>query len=331
MSNSLWPHGPYVTSLGSSVHGISQAGILEWLVIPFSRGSSWPRDRTWVSHLTGGFFDHWATREAPCYRVPGAKCQGASPPTTLTYHLPSLLFSGQNVCSEASPPPKPMAWAPTWSLRSASTTGSQTAERRRRSGRSWPWTPTAPARRTAWTPCSPMAPPTTSPAPPLQTSCQVSRAQPHRLAIRPSGFSPRGLMMSQKRKCFGTVLGLTSFCCWTVLMRIACSHGQISSASLLGLQGALLPILLQALFFCVSVCVCVCVCVCVAADSAGQGRHQMKQSSLSCWCAVSTPPAEGSPVHVHPQGSVQLQQESSRGLWARTPLLGDICALPELG
>ena len=34
---------------GSSVHGILQARILEWVAIPFSRGSSPPRDRTWVS------------------------------------------------------------------------------------------------------------------------------------------------------------------------------------------------------------------------------------------------------------------------------------------
>ena len=33
----------------SSVHGISQARILEWVAIPFSRGSSWPRDQTRVS------------------------------------------------------------------------------------------------------------------------------------------------------------------------------------------------------------------------------------------------------------------------------------------
>ena len=34
---------------GSSVHGILQARILEWVAIPFSRGSSWPKDQTWVS------------------------------------------------------------------------------------------------------------------------------------------------------------------------------------------------------------------------------------------------------------------------------------------
>ena len=41
---------------GSSVHWILQARILEWVAIPFTRGSSWPRDQTWVSHITGRFF-----------------------------------------------------------------------------------------------------------------------------------------------------------------------------------------------------------------------------------------------------------------------------------
>ena len=48
---------------GSSVHGIFQARILEWIAIPFSRGSSWPRDRIWVSCITGRFFTIWATWE----------------------------------------------------------------------------------------------------------------------------------------------------------------------------------------------------------------------------------------------------------------------------
>ena len=51
--------------LGSSVHGILQARILEWLAISSSRGSSWPRDWTWVSYIAGRFFTIWATREAP--------------------------------------------------------------------------------------------------------------------------------------------------------------------------------------------------------------------------------------------------------------------------
>ena len=41
---------------GSSVHGILQARILEWVAISFSKGSSQPRDWTWVSHFAGTFF-----------------------------------------------------------------------------------------------------------------------------------------------------------------------------------------------------------------------------------------------------------------------------------
>ena len=49
---------------GYSVHGILQARILEWVVILFARGSSWPRDQTRVSHIAGRFLTVWATREA---------------------------------------------------------------------------------------------------------------------------------------------------------------------------------------------------------------------------------------------------------------------------
>ena len=49
---------------GSSVHGIFQAWILEWVAVSFSRGSSWPRDRTWVFCIVGRCFTVWATREA---------------------------------------------------------------------------------------------------------------------------------------------------------------------------------------------------------------------------------------------------------------------------
>ena len=42
--------------LGSSVHGILQARILEWVAMPFSRGSSQPKDWTWGSCTAGRFF-----------------------------------------------------------------------------------------------------------------------------------------------------------------------------------------------------------------------------------------------------------------------------------
>ena len=52
---------------GSSVHGILQARILEWVAMSFSRGYSWPRDWTWVPCIAGRFFTVWATRELlPC-------------------------------------------------------------------------------------------------------------------------------------------------------------------------------------------------------------------------------------------------------------------------
>jgi len=49
---------------GSSVHGILQARILEWIAIPFSRGSFQPRNQTQVSCIAGRFFTVRVTREA---------------------------------------------------------------------------------------------------------------------------------------------------------------------------------------------------------------------------------------------------------------------------
>ena len=64
--------------LGSSVHGISQARLPEWVAVSFSRRSSQPRDRTQVSCISGRFFTIWATREAPEYnslsQTLGARC-----------------------------------------------------------------------------------------------------------------------------------------------------------------------------------------------------------------------------------------------------------------
>ena len=51
------------SQISSSVHGILQARILEWVAIPFSRGSSWLRDQTWVSCIAGRFLSVWAIRE----------------------------------------------------------------------------------------------------------------------------------------------------------------------------------------------------------------------------------------------------------------------------
>ena len=48
---------------GSSVHGILQARILEWVAIPFSGGFSQPRNQTWVFVLQVEFFIIWATTQ----------------------------------------------------------------------------------------------------------------------------------------------------------------------------------------------------------------------------------------------------------------------------
>ena len=53
-----------LAAAGYSVHGILQARILEWVVIPFSRGSSQAKDWTLVSHIAGTFFTFWATRSS---------------------------------------------------------------------------------------------------------------------------------------------------------------------------------------------------------------------------------------------------------------------------
>ena len=55
MSDSLQPNG--LLPLGSSVHGILQARILEWVALPSSRGSSQPRDQTQISYISS--FGRW--------------------------------------------------------------------------------------------------------------------------------------------------------------------------------------------------------------------------------------------------------------------------------
>ena len=62
VSDSLWPHGLLQAPL--SIEFSRQDYWLAWVPILFSRGSSQPRDWTWISHTAGRFFTIWATREA---------------------------------------------------------------------------------------------------------------------------------------------------------------------------------------------------------------------------------------------------------------------------
>ena len=68
---------------GSSIHGIFRTRILEWVVISFSRGSSQPRDRTWVFHIAGKLFTISATRESPFLPTSEPRC--------LFLHCPHML------------------------------------------------------------------------------------------------------------------------------------------------------------------------------------------------------------------------------------------------
>ena len=80
---------------GPSVHGILQARILDWVVIPFSGGSSQPRGRTWVSCITGSFFTIWATRKSSVWTTPNLldkNLVGSSATKQRVYDL-SLLLS----------------------------------------------------------------------------------------------------------------------------------------------------------------------------------------------------------------------------------------------
>ena len=59
---------------GSSVRGILQARIVEWVAISFPEKSSWPRDRTQVSHITSRFFTVWATWGTLFIKITGRFC-----------------------------------------------------------------------------------------------------------------------------------------------------------------------------------------------------------------------------------------------------------------
>ena len=61
-------------SLPGSFVRVLQARILEWVAITFSRGSSQPRDRTWVSCIVGRFFTSEPPGKPPFFKVFRRKC-----------------------------------------------------------------------------------------------------------------------------------------------------------------------------------------------------------------------------------------------------------------
>ena len=108
---------------GSSVHGILQTRILEWVAIPFSRGISWLRDQTWVSHIGGSFFTIWANREAPYQETPQVQFSSVTQPCPtlcdpmnrstpglpVHHHLPEFTQTHVHQTSDAIQPSHPLS------------------------------------------------------------------------------------------------------------------------------------------------------------------------------------------------------------------------------
>ena len=80
---------------GCSVHGILRARILEWVAIPFSRGSSQPKGQTWVSCIAGRFFTVWATWEGWTGSLPNSHV-----PQSLSLRTSDGIIFGDRVSKE---------------------------------------------------------------------------------------------------------------------------------------------------------------------------------------------------------------------------------------
>ena len=88
----------------SSIHGVFQARVLDWVAISFSRGSSWPRDQTRVSHIIGRHCTIWATLEVCRWDKKALKGLEEESPSSNFYkalvksfHLESVLFMEKQV------------------------------------------------------------------------------------------------------------------------------------------------------------------------------------------------------------------------------------------
>ena len=86
---------------GSSVHGTLQARILEWVAISFSRGSSWPRDWTPISHIVRQILYHLSHGKAQSGSFKSLSCvQLFGTPWTVAYQAPlSMELSRQEYWS----------------------------------------------------------------------------------------------------------------------------------------------------------------------------------------------------------------------------------------
>ena len=113
MSDSLWPLD--CSPPGSSVRGILQARILEWIAMPYSGGSSQPRDWTQVSLIAGRFLTVRATREAHFSTLLAYKNKWASLVAQLVKNPPAMQETQfdswvQKIRWRREWPPTPVFW-----------------------------------------------------------------------------------------------------------------------------------------------------------------------------------------------------------------------------
>ena len=99
ISKSLWPYGLWPTRLLCPWNSIGRNA--RRVAIPVYKGSSWPRDQTWISYTVGRFFTIWATRETqkmavtktcrhPDVQLPASRMVRNKIPLLQTQKLPSL-------------------------------------------------------------------------------------------------------------------------------------------------------------------------------------------------------------------------------------------------
>ena len=87
----------------SSVHRIFQARVLEWVAIPFSRGSSWPRDWTWVSCIASRFLTIWVHRNEGQFSSVAQSCPTLCDPMDCSMPRPPYLSPTPGVYSNSCP------------------------------------------------------------------------------------------------------------------------------------------------------------------------------------------------------------------------------------
>ena len=86
---------------GSSAHGLLQAGILDWVAIPFSRGSLWPRNWIWVSCIAGRFFTTEPAGKLPSHQI---KTQLLNLAFVLCCLLPTYFTNSFSIRLQHTPP-----------------------------------------------------------------------------------------------------------------------------------------------------------------------------------------------------------------------------------